>query len=165
MTGGGEVTVIARAVRFLRSKESERGQIILAFIVLFPIFIVALFIVTDLGRYLYLKNQVRIAADSAALAAAGAVDIRQAGMNEVFVLNEGWAEVRAAQAIAEMSGEISEDSWMRYWISSVIVDGREVTVIVDGTGPAVFGGYVGISDFSARAVSHARAAVGVDSEW
>jgi uncharacterized membrane protein len=133
--------------------------------VLFPIFIVALFVVTDLGRYLYLKNQVRIAADSAALAAAGALDMQQAGMNEVFVLNESWATRRAENAIAEMGGEISEDAWMRYWLSSVIVDGRDVTVIVDGTGPTIFGGYLGISDFSARAISHARAAVGVNSEW
>jgi len=38
-------------------------------------------------------------------------------------------------------------------------------VIVDGSGSAIFGGYLGISGFSARAVSHARAAVGVNSEW
>ena len=57
---------------------SERGQIIVAFVVLIPIFIMALFIVLDLGRYQIMRNQVRIAADSAALAAAGSLDIRQA---------------------------------------------------------------------------------------
>ena len=80
-----------RMTMFFRSRESERGQSILAFVNLFPIFIVALFVVTDIGRYLYLKNQVRIAADSAALAAAGALDMRQAGQDGVFALNEGWA--------------------------------------------------------------------------
>jgi hypothetical protein len=108
---------------------------------------------------------VRIAADSAALAAAGALDMRQAGMNEVFVLNETWATRRAEDAITEMRTRIGEDDWMTYWVSSVIVSGRDVTVIVDGSGSAIFGGYLGISGFSARAVSHARAAVGVNSEW
>ena len=159
------MTMMKRMTRFFRSRESERGQSILAFVVLFPVFLVALFMVTDIGRYLYLKNQVRIAADSAALAAAGALDMRQAGMNEVFVLNADWAEERARDAIDEMSDEVSEDAWMRYWISSVIVGERDVTVIVDGSGSAIFGGYLGISGFSARAVSHARAAVGVNSEW
>jgi len=159
------MTMMKRMTRFFRSRESERGQSILAFVVLFPVFLVALFMVTDIGRYLYLKNQVRIAADSAALAAAGALDMRQAGMNEVFVLNADWAEERARDAIDEMSDEVSEDAWMRYWISSVIVSERDVTVIVDGSGSAIFGGYLGISGFSARAVSHARAAVGVNSEW
>ena len=157
--------MIARTRRFLRGRESERGQSLLAFIVLLPVFIVALFVVTDMGRYLYLKNQVRIAADSAALAAAGALDMRQAGMNEVFVLNADWADQRARLALAEMGSRIGEDDWMTYWISSVIVSGRDVTVIVDGSGSAIFGGYLGISGFSARAVSHARAAVGVNSEW
>jgi len=157
--------VIARTRRFLRGRESERGQSLLAFIILLPVFIVALFVVTDMGRYLYLKNQVRIAADSAALAAAGALDMRQAGMNEVFVLNADWADQRARLALAEMGSRIGEDDWMTYWISSVIVSGRDVTVIVDGSGSAIFGGYLGISGFSARAVSHARAAVGVNSEW
>jgi len=157
--------VIARTRRFLRGRESERGQSLLAFIILLPVFIVALFVVTDMGRYLYLKNQVRIAADSAALAAAGALDMRQAGMNEVFVLNADWADQRARLALAEMGSRIGEDDWMTYWISSVIVSGRDVTVIVDGSGSAIFGGYLGISGFSARAVSHARAAVGVNNEW
>ena len=157
--------MIARTRRFLRGRESERGQSLLAFIILLPVFIVALFVVTDMGRYLYLKNQVRIAADSAALAAAGALDMRQAGMNEVFVLNADWADQRARLALAEMGSRIGEDDWMTYWISSVIVSGRDVTVIVDGSGSAIFGGYLGISGFSARAVSHARAAVGVNNEW
>jgi hypothetical protein len=50
-------------------------------------------------------------------------------------------------------------------VSSVIVDGPEVTVIVEGNGSSIFGGYLGIDEFNAHAVAHARAAVGVDSEW
>lgn len=155
----------ARGQRSYHRRSSERGQALLAFIVLFPIFVIALFVVVDLGRYLYLKNQVRIAADSAALAAAGALDMRQAGLHQVFALNPAWAEERARAALAETSERLSEDDWMRYRVSAVIVRGLDVTVIVDGTAPTLFGGYLGINAFSARAVSHARAAVGVDSEW
>ena len=160
-----QMAMTKRMARFLRSRESERGQSILAFVVLFPIFIVALFVVMDIGRYLYLKNQVRIAADSAALAAAGALDMRQAGQNGVFVLNEDWASERANGAIAEMVGQVEEDNWLEYRVASVMVNGPEVTVIVDGNGSSIFGGYLGISGFNARAVAHARAAVGVNTEW
>lgn len=153
-----------QALGFLRSRESERGQSILAFVVLFPVFIVALFVVTDIGRYLYLKNQVRIAADSAALAAAGALDMTKAGRGQ-FVLNEQWAQDRARGAITEMGGRVTEDNWLAYSVASVEVDGAQVTVVVQGSAPTIFGGYLGISEFNARAVAHARAAVGVDSEW
>lgn len=151
-------------LRFSHGEESEKGQVLLAYIILFPVFIIALFVVTDLGRYLYLKNQVRIAADSAALAAAGALDISEAGSGN-FVLNKNWAQQRAIDAIDEMRNKIAEDNWMTYSVAAVMVDGRDVTVIVNGNGSSLFGGYLGISGFNAQAVSHARAAVGVDSEW
>jgi Flp pilus assembly protein TadG len=149
----------------MRKDESQRGQSLLAFIILFPIFIICLFIVTDLGRLLYLKNQVRIAADSAALAAAGALDMEQAALNEVFVINKNWAAERATKAIGLMRSQIDEDAWMTYNITSLSIRDDEVTVIVTGSGTTLFGGYLGIGEFSASAVSHARATVGVDSEW
>lgn len=157
--------MLRNASRFLRSREAQRGQSVLAFVILFPIFIICLFIVTDVGRLLYLKNQVRIAADSAALAAAGALDIRQASQDERFVISESWARQRADEALALMQDQIGEDAWMQYGITGFIVSGRDVTVIVDGTGSTIFGGYLGVSGLSARAISHARAAVGVSSEW
>jgi Flp pilus assembly protein TadG len=154
-----------RAISFVRARQSQRGQSVLAFVVLFPVFIICLFMVTDIGRLLYLKNQVRIAADSAALAAAGALDMRQAGASSVFEINRAWAEARAADAIDQLRGQIPEDAWMTYGLTSILVNGPEVTVIVEGSGRTIFGGYVGISSFSARAMSHARAAVGVNQEW
>jgi Flp pilus assembly protein TadG len=158
------ITVKFSTSTFLHRAESEKGQVLLAYIILFPVFIIALFVVTDLGRYFYLKNQVRIAADSAALAAAGALDISEAGAGN-YIINERWALDRATKAIKQMSGAIAEDNWMTYSVAAVIVDGRDVTVIVNGNGSSLFGGYLGISGFNAQAVSHARAAVGVDSEW
>jgi Flp pilus assembly protein TadG len=159
------MSTTSKTLHHLRKDKAQRGQSLLAFIILFPIFIICLFIVTDLGRLLYLKNQVRIAADSAALAAAGALDMEQAAVNEVFVINRDWAELRAADTIIQMQSRIDEDAWMTYNITSLSIRGDEVTVIVTGSGTTLFGGYLGIGEFSASAVSHARATVGVDSEW
>jgi Flp pilus assembly protein TadG len=157
---------MAGLVQFLRGDKSQRGQMILAFIILFPVFIICLFIVTDMGRYLALKNQVRIVADSAALAAAGALDLREATMNENFVINKNWARKRAMEAIDQtMQIEPEENKWMKYWLQKIIVKGDRVTVVVEGTGTFMFGGYLGLSSFNARSVSHARVAVGVEREW
>ncbi len=146
-------------------KGKQRGQIVLAFLGLFPIFIVCLFVVTDLARNFYLKNQVRITADSAALAAAGALDMRQAAENHVFVINDQWGRQRAEEVVREMQGKVSEDSWMTIGITYLDIQGDEVTVIVNGKGPTLFGGYIGISEFNANAIAKARIAVGVDKEW
>ena len=151
---------------FLRSDKSQRGQFVLALVVLFPVFIMCIFIVTDMGRYLALKNQVRIVADSAALAAAGALDVQEATMNENFVIYEPWARERAEDAIQQtMLLDVEENGWMQYWLQQIIVKGDRVTVVVEGSGTFIFGGYLGLSTFNARAVSHGRVAVGVDREW
>ncbi len=150
----------------LRSRQSEKGQMILAFIVLVPVFVICLFIVTDMGRMLALKNQVRIAADSASLAAAGALDIKEATLNRNFVVNANWARERAEDAIATIKWKQGDDdTWMNYRLAAIDVDRDEVTVVVEGWGNTIFGGYLGINTFTARAVSHARVAVGVDTEW
>lgn len=139
---------------------------ILAFIVLVPVFVICLFIVTDMGRMLALKNQVRIAADSASLAAAGALDIKEATLNRNFVINTNWARERAEDAIATIKWKQGDDdTWMQYRLAAIDVDRDEVTVVVEGWGSTFFGGYLGINTFTARAVSHARVAVGVDTEW
>jgi len=143
----------------------QRGQIVIAFLGMVPIFIVSLFIVADLARYFYLKNQVRITADAAAIAAAGAMDMRQAADNQVFVINRNWADARTFDVLLQLEGMISEDDWMTITVSQPIISGNEVTVVVNGTGEALFGGYIGINDFSASAIAHARLAVGVDQEW
>jgi Flp pilus assembly protein TadG len=147
------------------NKKGQKGQIVIAFLGLVPIFIVCLFVVADLARYFYLKNQVRITADSAAVAAAGALDMRQAADNQVFVINENWANARAFDVLTQLEGMISEDDWMTITVARPIISGNEVTVIVNGTGETLFGGYIGISNYSASAIAHARIAVGVDQEW
>jgi Flp pilus assembly protein TadG len=149
-----------------RSRQLEKGQMILAFIVLVPVFVICLFIVTDMGRMLALKNQVRIAADSASLAAAGALDIKEATLNRNFVINKNWARERAEDAIATIKWKQGDDdTWMHYRLAAIDVDRDKVTVVVEGWGNTIFGGYLGINTFTARAVSNARVAVGVDTEW
>jgi uncharacterized membrane protein len=151
--------------RQARSKKEQKGQTIVAFLGFVPIFIVCLFIVADISRYFYLKNQVRIYADATALAAAGAMDMRQAADNQIFEINEVWGTVRANEVLTHMQGRISEDSWMNISIIGPVIRGRDVYVIVNGTGKTLFGGYIGIDEYSANALAHARLAVGVDQEW
>jgi Flp pilus assembly protein TadG len=152
-------------IRTERGK-SESGQVLVAFVVLIPILIMALFISLDLGRYQIMRNQARITADSAASAAAGALDLSEAAEGN-FVLNETWAQQRAFDAVTAMHGRINEDSWMTISLASVKVEGAEVEVRINGTATTIFGGFplLGISGFDTSVVSKARAATGVDTEW
>jgi hypothetical protein len=144
----------------------EVGQITLAFVVLLPLLVLALFIAVDLGRYQIMRNQARIAADSAALAAAGALDISKASYG-TFVLNRNWAESRAADAVASIQAMIAEDPWMHISLSSVEIRGSEVEVWVVGGAETIFGGFplIGLDHFEASVLSSARAATGVEEEW
>ncbi len=148
------------------TRRSESGQIVVAFVVLIPVFILALFIVLDLGRYQIMRNQIRIAADSAALAAAGSLDIHEAARGN-FVLNESWAQQRASEAVIAMQGRITEDDWMTISLTSVKVNGSEVEVRVNGTASTIFGSVplIGIRGLNASVVSRARSATGVNTEW
>jgi len=137
----------------------EQGQSLLAFMVLFPVFLICLFMVSDIGRLLYLKNQVRITADATALAAAGAVDLRQTGSGSTCQLNRAWAAARAGQVLAEMQGRIGEDAWMQIQLSQLHIQGCEVRVVISGSGATLFGGYLGLDRFHARALAHAAARI------
>lgn len=126
----------------------------------------AAFIVVDLGRYQILRNQVRIAADSAALAAAGALDISEASRGN-FVLNPNWAESRATDAIYNIQGMIAVDGWMQISLASLEINEDEVEVMVTGSVDTVFGGFplIGVDRIEVSLVSSARAAAGVEEEW
>ncbi len=137
----------------------EEGQSLLAFVVLFPVFLICLFMVTDIGRLLYLKNQVRIAADSSALAAAGAVDLRQTGGGSACQLNHAWAAARAGQVLAEMQSRIGEDAWMQIQLTRLEIHGCEASVVISGTGATLFGGYLGLDRFQAQALARAAARI------
>ena len=141
------------------SPPHQQGQSVLAFLVLFPVFLVCLVMVTDLGRLFYLKNQVRISADAAALAAAGAADMRRTSRGAVCQLNRAWAAARARQVLGESHTAVGEDAWMQLDLAGLQVRGCAVTVVVEGRGTPLFGAYVGLDQLQARAVAHARAIV------
>jgi len=145
---------------------SERAQVVVAFVVLIPILIMALFISLDLGRYQIMRNQARITADSAASAGAGALDLSEATKGN-FVLNEAWAQQRASDVVTAMQGRIAEDNWMTISLASVQVNGAEVEVRINGTASTIFGSFpiLGIGGFDTSVVSKASAATGVDTEW
>ncbi|MBN2471849.1 MAG: hypothetical protein JXN59_14095, partial [Anaerolineae bacterium] len=72
-------------------RRSETGQAIFLVLGLMVILLVALTLAFDFGRFFLLRSRVRIIADTAALAGAGALDIqRSAGGN--FALNGSWAQ-------------------------------------------------------------------------
>ncbi len=168
MVGSRQEHLIHRARPGTRTldNESERGQVVVAFVILIPVLIMALFISLDLGRYQIMRNQIRITADAAASAAAGALDLSEAAKGN-FVLNETWAQQRAAEAAAATQGRIAEDNWMTISLVSVQVNGAEVEVRVNGTASTVFGSFpvLGIGGFNASVISKARAATGIETEW
>jgi Flp pilus assembly protein TadG len=144
-------------------RQREKGQALVVFLVLFPIFIMALFVAFDLGRYLVMRNQLRLAADSAAVAGAGALDMASADSGN-FILHPAWAQQRAAAAFGKVSA-LNSAGWMSMALGSVQVSGKEITVTVSGYSTAVFGKYLGISGYSATVTSSARAATGITAEW
>jgi len=59
-------------------RQSETGHDIVAFVILIPALIIAPFLAVDLERYQIMRNQARITADAAALAAGGTLDLCEA---------------------------------------------------------------------------------------
>ena len=147
----------------LRSQPFKWVLALIVFLVLFPIFIMALFVAFDLGRCLVMRNQLRIAADSAAVAGAGALDMAAADTGN-FILHSGWAQERASDAFGEVSAR-NGSSWMSMALGSVLINGKEISVTVSGYSTAVFGKYLGISGYSATVTSSAWAATGITAEW
>ena len=142
----------------------EKGQSLITFVAAFPIIIFALTVVFDLGRLLILKSQARIFADSSALAAAGALDMRSLDSG-AFVLNHRWASQRAEDTVSKSISHLPpEDSWMHLRLTNVSVRGAEVTVSVVGTCEFIWGTYMGLANCSTTAIASARAASGISSE-
>ena len=148
----------------MRSKRfSERGQIIFPILGLFIVLILALTLVIDFGRFFLLRSRVRTIADTAALAGAGALDIRQSTTGD-FSLNAIWARERSQEVYQQTLSRNPKDAWMSINLESVSVDGLLVTVKVSGTCEAIWGGLFGITNFSTSVISSARAAVGITTE-
>ena len=148
----------------MRSKRlPERGQIIFPILGLFIVLILALTLVIDFGRFFLLRSRVRTIADTAALAGAGALDIRQSTTGD-FTVNTMWARERTQEVYQQTLSLNPKDAWMSINLESVVVNGQMVTVTVSGTCEAIWGGLFGINNFSTSVISSARAAVGITTE-
>ncbi len=144
-------------------KRSERGQAVVLVLGMMAMLLLALTLSFDFGRFFLLRSRVRTIADTAALAGAGALDIqRSAGGN--FIVNTTWAGSRALEVYQKSLALNPKDTWMTISLGGISVNGRTVTVTVNGTCPSVWGGFFGIGAFSTSVTANARAAVGITRE-
>jgi Flp pilus assembly protein TadG len=148
----------------LKKEGSSRGQIEIGVLVLLPIFIFAMLIVVDFGKYIILRNQVKIHADSAALAAATATDIYKATASKTFVIDQPWGETRARDGVQYAIDQNPQDYWMEITIDSVNVSGNYVEVQVTGRCATSWAKYLGVGQWSATVTARARMAAGITSD-
>jgi uncharacterized membrane protein len=144
-------------------KRFEKGQAVILVLGMIAMLLLALTLSFDFGRFFLLRSRVRTIADTAALAGAGALDIqRSAGGN--FVMNTNWAQTRALEVYQKTLMLNPKDSWMTISLGGISVNGRSVTVTVNGSCASVWGGFFGIGSFSTSVTADARAAVGITRE-
>lgn len=144
-------------------KRSEQGQTVFLVLGLMVMLVMALTLVFDFGRFFLLRSRVRTIADTAALAGAGALDIQRSA-NGGFAVNANWAQARALEVYQQTLAMNPRDAWMAISLGGIAVNGRRVTVTVHGTCPSVWGGLVGIENFTTSVTANARAAVGISGE-
>lgn len=146
------------------TQNSSRGQIEIGVLVLLPVFIFAMIIAVDFGKYIILRNQVKIHADTAALAAATATDINQATSSKTFVIDKPWGETRARDGVEYVVEKNPQDSWMVISVDSVNVSGNYVEVQVTGKCNTTWAKYLGIGQWTTTLTSRARMAAGIDRD-
>ncbi len=144
-------------------KRSEKGQAVILVLGLMAMLLVGLTLSFDFGRFFLLRSRMRTIADTAALAGAGALDIQHSASGD-FAVNTTWAQARALEVYQKSLALNPKDSWMMISLGGSAVNGRKVTVIVNGTCPSAWGGFFGIGAFSTSVTADARAAVGITRE-
>lgn len=142
----------------------ERGQITLGALMLVPVFLIALGFVIDYGRFIILRNQVKMYADGGALAAAGALNVHEATMNANFVLDPAWARTRVISGIQAAHSSNRGDSWMTIRVTNVWVSGSRVEVTVQGEADALMLQPFGIQRWRTSVTSRAKAATGITGD-
>ena len=153
-------------------KKHLKGQFYLAFMTLaVPVFLLMMVVVVDFGNFLTMRSMARSLADSAALAAAGAVDMGgkdgKSGGTEKgsgYTLNARWAQARAE----EVFRETVNGNQPRYMSAgrtdftiSVSVSGKRATVTVTGSYRPLWANLLGAVPFQTTSVSTAEAATGI----
>ncbi len=144
-------------------RRSERGQAVVLVLGMMAMLLLALTLAFDFGRFFLLRSRVRTIADTAALAGAGALDIQRSAGGS-FAVNTNWAQARALEVYQKSLALNPKDTWMTISLGGISVNGRVVTVTVNGTCASVWGGFFGIGAFSTSVTSDARAAVGITRE-
>jgi hypothetical protein len=157
---GGENLVISTK----RCREKEAGQVALIYIVSMVIVIAAIALLVDGGRYLVMRNRVRMLADASALSGANMLDIEEAQKGS-FVLDAGSDELSAGYQAREIFdiNKAASPEWADFQLAEVRVQGNEIRVTVTGSSAPLFGNQWGLN-YSATIVSSARVATGISSE-
>ena len=153
-------------------KKHLKGQFYLSFLTMaVPVFLLMMVVVVDFGNFLTMRSMARSLADSAALAAAGAVDMgRKDGKSggtsrgSRYTLNPNWARQRAE----DIFRETVNGNQPRYMSAGrtdftldVSVSGKRAYVTVTGTYRPLWANLLGAEPITTVATSVAEAATGI----
>lgn len=136
-----------------------------------PVFLLMMVVVIDYSNFLTMRNMARTLADSAALAAAGAVDMggtdgKSGGTNKgnSYTLDPSWARVRAEQVLSQTINA-NQPRYMQPgrvdFTMSVEVVGKEASVTVTGTYKPIWSSLLGSQPMVTVAGAKASAATGI----
>ena len=136
-----------------------------------PVFLLMMVVVVDFGNFLTMRSMTRSLADSAALAAAGAVDMggndgtsggTSRGSN--YTLNARWARVRAE----EVFNRTVNGNQPRFMSAGrtdfsldISISGKKATATVTGTYRPIRAKLLGSDPIQTTAVTTAEAATGI----
>ena len=142
------------------STQGEKGQVALVFIASMVIVIAAMALLIDGGRYLVMRTQARMMADSAAISGAGIINVVEAG-NGNFILDDIGAKSAATANFTKNVDDAPE--YADFSMDEPRVSGNQIWVTVTGRSAPLFGAQWGLN-YSATVVSSARAGTGISSE-
>ncbi len=132
----------------------ERGQVLLLFAVMLPVLAAMLALMTDIGGASITYHRAQVALDSAAFAAAQAIDVDALDHTQEVRLDPYWAGQLAGQyASLNSRGELQ--------ILSFYVDGDTVYVTGQMVYRTLFAGAVGVDVVRARVSSSATPGFGI----
>ncbi len=153
-------------------KRHLKGQFYLSFMALaVPVFLLMMVVVVDFGNFLAMRSMARSLADSAALAAAGAVDMGgkdgKSGGTEKgggYTLNARWAKARAEEVFREtVNGEQPKymSAGRTDFSLSISVSGKRATATVTGVYRPIWANLLGADPLRTTATSTAEATTGI----
>ena len=153
-------------------KKHLKGQFYMAFLTMaVPVFLLMMVVVVGFGNFLTMRSMARSLADSAALAAAGAVDMGGkdgksggTGKGRNYTLNAAWSRRRAE----EVFRETVNGNQPRYMSAGrtdftldVSVSGERAYVTVTGSYRPIWANLLGAVPIQTVASSVAEAATGI----